>query len=59
LTTLQVHGTESGKPSGALKITEVPELPKQKRRKPRKLKATKIGYQQGLQFFTEKSRHRR
>jgi len=27
LTTLQDHGTESGRPSGELKITEVPELP--------------------------------
>jgi hypothetical protein len=33
LTTLQDHGTESGEPSGELKITEVPELPEKEEAK--------------------------
>jgi hypothetical protein len=33
LTTLQDYRIESGKPSGELKITEVPELPETKKAK--------------------------
>ncbi|HEY8782568.1 MAG TPA: hypothetical protein VIM16_13170 [Mucilaginibacter sp.] len=38
MTTLQDHRTESGKPSGKLKISEVPELPGKEKAKALEMK---------------------
>jgi len=58
VTTLQDHRTESGNPSGALKITEVPELPEKERTKAPENEGQLKEVLEGLQFFTEKSRYR-